>query len=804
MFKKNKMNNYIMKTTKDNSFWKPVKISSIKIKAQNPLFSFPKASNNIGLKPINFINHKVSNLKTKSSNNIGLKSVNFINPKVSNSKFSNNIGLKSVNFINPNIKLKYKNNNSKPKTFFGTFGLKPAAVFKNIQSNLPKKQMNWIDAKTKYPKLNPFKDADRDGVINMLDCKPFDKDMQDETSKKYFDDIDKKKIQRKKDIDIAQRVATHISYIGTGAINDIERKKIINEKKDPETDRLFQYEKNKAKEYEKNKENQKQEAAKKNDIPTGIENIISIRDSTKDNNMMLLQLQQEKQLQELFENSEAYNKAAEKEFAAGPEKPLEPEPEFVAQPQEIELIYEKKSTPQKETELIYIEPEPKEVEKKVEKKIPQINTELELKKEEGRLKRSQDRLQITALKEKKSRDKQITKSQIDMTKRINADKNRNLRRDIALINSGKHRFKKDKKITTNFTEDLEKAKKRTETLRNIGVNKSGKSTIVNTIPENKIKKYDKPYGERKMEEITKRLKEEGNWEEEPKKKKGMIFDMVAKTEMIDTPKSSIKKFKKFIIDPIKSPIKKFITDPIKKLQYNKEEYVNVDKSILTNKDVSLPTLKTEKYITQQEKETGERIKKAKIEKSPYEYPIYKGEEYPYAKRLKKEKSNSEEFAENVVKELEQVDMNKIKENNNKIPYKITNKENIKKIIEKNIEKRKSQPKTESTKELYVSDVVDRLNEKQIKAEKKYEMDKAYEQNSKEEARFKKEEKILEDTKKEKEIKEDEEDKQYFEKEAKSKEKDTEYELSSQKLIDESQDDDEYELPSKKLIDDAED
>ena len=41
-----------------------------------------------------------------------------------------------------------------------------------------KKDMNWTQAKRRYPKLNPYGDADRDGLKNWLDCKPFDKKKQ--------------------------------------------------------------------------------------------------------------------------------------------------------------------------------------------------------------------------------------------------------------------------------------------------------------------------------------------------------------------------------------------------------------------------------------------------------------------------------------------------------------------------------------------------------------------------------------------------------------------------------------------------
>ena len=43
-----------------------------------------------------------------------------------------------------------------------------------------RKDMNWFQASQKYPKLPPFGDTDRDGVLNMFDCKPFDNKRKDE------------------------------------------------------------------------------------------------------------------------------------------------------------------------------------------------------------------------------------------------------------------------------------------------------------------------------------------------------------------------------------------------------------------------------------------------------------------------------------------------------------------------------------------------------------------------------------------------------------------------------------------------
>lgn len=45
-------------------------------------------------------------------------------------------------------------------------------------TDVSKKNMTWPQAKVRFPLLNPMKDADKDGVINLLDCKPFDRKRQ--------------------------------------------------------------------------------------------------------------------------------------------------------------------------------------------------------------------------------------------------------------------------------------------------------------------------------------------------------------------------------------------------------------------------------------------------------------------------------------------------------------------------------------------------------------------------------------------------------------------------------------------------
>jgi len=47
-----------------------------------------------------------------------------------------------------------------------------------MKRSIPKRNMTWSQAKRKYPKLSPLGDADRDGVKNKFDCRPFDRKKQ--------------------------------------------------------------------------------------------------------------------------------------------------------------------------------------------------------------------------------------------------------------------------------------------------------------------------------------------------------------------------------------------------------------------------------------------------------------------------------------------------------------------------------------------------------------------------------------------------------------------------------------------------
>ena len=43
---------------------------------------------------------------------------------------------------------------------------------------ISKRNLSWPQAKRRFPLLSPMKDADKDGVINLLDCRPFNKKKQ--------------------------------------------------------------------------------------------------------------------------------------------------------------------------------------------------------------------------------------------------------------------------------------------------------------------------------------------------------------------------------------------------------------------------------------------------------------------------------------------------------------------------------------------------------------------------------------------------------------------------------------------------
>ena len=96
-----------------------------------------------------------------------------------------------------------------------------------------KKDLTYPQAKALYPGLNPRGDADKDGVKNWLDCRPFDKKRQDEksfpkTSPKLRKEIEERidKLARLKTRETAQEKA-NIKRERENRVNDIKRVRVL-------------------------------------------------------------------------------------------------------------------------------------------------------------------------------------------------------------------------------------------------------------------------------------------------------------------------------------------------------------------------------------------------------------------------------------------------------------------------------------------------------------------------------------------------------------------------------------------------
>jgi len=73
--------------------------------------------------------------------------------------------------------------------------LKPKQIdiLRNTRINISKRNLTYQQAIRRYPKLTAFGDADRDGKLNMFDCKPFDRNrhgksklLQEEIARRVF------------------------------------------------------------------------------------------------------------------------------------------------------------------------------------------------------------------------------------------------------------------------------------------------------------------------------------------------------------------------------------------------------------------------------------------------------------------------------------------------------------------------------------------------------------------------------------------------------------------------------------------
>jgi hypothetical protein len=61
-----------------------------------------------------------------------------------------------------------------PRTSF--FGFKHIRLNTPMNTRqIPRNNLTWNQASIRYPKMNPFGDADKDGKLNMFDCRPFNR-----------------------------------------------------------------------------------------------------------------------------------------------------------------------------------------------------------------------------------------------------------------------------------------------------------------------------------------------------------------------------------------------------------------------------------------------------------------------------------------------------------------------------------------------------------------------------------------------------------------------------------------------------
>jgi hypothetical protein len=117
---------------------------------------------------------KISKKKKKKIKGIHIDKKNNI-PRWVN----NNLRIDSNNVFNPMLKTSLSRQSAITNSRLGKLVIRNPFVNANNIKGIKKKDLTWTQAMKKDPRLSPFGDADKDGVINMLDCRPFDKTRQD-------------------------------------------------------------------------------------------------------------------------------------------------------------------------------------------------------------------------------------------------------------------------------------------------------------------------------------------------------------------------------------------------------------------------------------------------------------------------------------------------------------------------------------------------------------------------------------------------------------------------------------------------
>jgi hypothetical protein len=67
----------------------------------------------------------------------------------------------------------------------------PVPLWRNNNiGSVSKRNLTWPQAQVRYPRMDPFGDADRDGKLNMFDCRPFDMKRHGDPNISFGDRID--------------------------------------------------------------------------------------------------------------------------------------------------------------------------------------------------------------------------------------------------------------------------------------------------------------------------------------------------------------------------------------------------------------------------------------------------------------------------------------------------------------------------------------------------------------------------------------------------------------------------------------
>ena len=78
-------------------------------------------------------------------------------------------------------------------------------------NHIQKRNLSWPQAQRRHPMLNPYRDTDGDGVINLLDCRPFNRKRQGKKHNQEEISVGFDTIRRLKTVGDVQKLEESIS-----------------------------------------------------------------------------------------------------------------------------------------------------------------------------------------------------------------------------------------------------------------------------------------------------------------------------------------------------------------------------------------------------------------------------------------------------------------------------------------------------------------------------------------------------------------------------------------------------------------